>query len=217
MFDVQAIVDWLQHLSPLGVYVALWLTTYIENIFPPSPSDVVMLFIATLVGLGTIDFIPTLAVATLGSVMGFLTAFFLGRRFGRSITRSGKFPFLTKNALQKVDSWFERYGYWVIVGNRFLAGTRAVVSFFAGMSELSVARTTVLCAVSALAWNGLIIELGKVVGSNWEKGAQILHRYGVIVSTILGVIILFFVGRWIVRRIKGGSDNPVDNQESGPV
>lgn len=216
MFDVEAIITWLQSLSPLGVYAALWFTTFIENIFPPSPSDVVMLFIATLIGIGTIGFVPALGVATLGSVMGFLTAFYLGRRFGRAITKSEKFPFLTKKSVQKVDGWFDKYGYWVIVVNRFLAGTRAVVSFFAGMSELDVTKTTLLCTLSALAWNALIIGLGTMVGSNWEKGAEMLRRYGVIVTIILAAIALFFIGRWLVRkfRSKGNPQSPeTENEE----
>ena len=81
--DVESIIEWLRGLPPAGIYVALWVTTYIENIFPPSPSDVVMLFIATLIGIGTIDLIPAIGIATLGSIMGFLTAFLIGRRFGR--------------------------------------------------------------------------------------------------------------------------------------
>lgn len=205
MFDVESIVNWLQGLPPIGIYAALWFTTFIENVFPPSPSDVVMLFIATLIGLGTIDLVPALGIATLGSVMGFLTAFLIGRRFGRALTRSERFPFLTKNSLKKVDAWFDKYGYWVIVINRFLAGTRAVVSFFAGMSDLNLAKTTLLCAVSALAWNTLIILLGRFVGSNWEAGAEILRRYGLIVTIVLGAIVLFFVGRWLFRKLRSKS------------
>lgn len=207
MFDIDAIIHWLQGLSPLGVYAALWLTTYIENVFPPSPSDVVMLFIATLIGIGTIDFIPAVAIATAGSTMGFLTAFFLGRRFGRAVTASERFPFLTKKSLTTVDKWFDTYGYWVIVGNRFLAGTRAVVSFFAGMSELDVTKTTLLCTVSALAWNLLIIGLGTFVGENWERGAEILQKYGIAVTILVGAVALFFLGRWLYRRFRKNKEN----------
>ncbi len=207
MFDIEAIIAWLQSLSPLGIYAALWFTTFIENLFPPSPSDVVMLFIATLIGLGTIGFIPALGVAAFGSVAGFLTAFYLGRRFGRAMTRSERFPFLTKQSLKKVDGWFDKYGYWVIVVNRFLAGTRAVVSFFAGMSEMNVGRTTLLCTLSALAWNGLILGLGSLVGSNWEKGAAILQRYGLIVTIVVGAAVLFMLIRGFVRKSRKKSGN----------
>lgn len=204
MLEITAIIEWLQGLSPLGVYAALWLTTYIENLFPPSPSDVVMLFIATLIGIGTIDFIPALAIATTGSTAGFLTAFFLGRRFGKAITKSTRLPFLTKKSVETVDVWFDKYGYGVIVANRFLAGTRAVVSFFAGMSELDVTKTTILSTISALLWNGLILWLGMWVGENWERGADILRQYGLIVTAIIAAIVLFFVGRWLYRKVRSG-------------
>ena len=205
MFDINAIVGWLQELSPIGVYITLWVTTYIENIFPPSPSDVVMLFIATLIGIGTIGFIPALAIATTGSVAGFLTAFYLGRRFGKALTKSTRFPFLTKKSVANVDKWFDKYGYGVIVINRFLAGTRAVVSFFAGMSELEIKKTTLLCTVSALAWNALILVLGTLVGENWEQGAVILRKYGLVVTGIVVAIALFFAGRWLYRKRKAKS------------
>lgn len=202
-FDVQSIIEWLQGLSPLGIYGALFFATYIENLVPPSPSDVVMLFIATLIGIGTINFVPALAVATVGSVSGFLTAFYLGRRFGRALTNSNRFPFITKKSVRKVDEWFDKYGYGVIVINRFMAGTRAVVSFFAGMSEMDVKRTTFFCTISALAWNSLVIWLGSFLGENWQKGEEILSRYGLVVSIIFGAIVLFFLIRWIVKRVRG--------------
>ena len=200
MFDVQSLIEWLQGLSPLGIYIALFLTTYIENVFPPSPSDVLMLFIATLIGIGTINFVPALIVSTLGSVAGFATAFYLGRRFGRALTNSGRFPFLTKKSLTKVDQWFDKYGFGVIIINRFMAGTRAVVSFFAGMSELEIKRTTFFCTISALAWNSIVIWLGSFLGENWEKGEKLLSQYGLVVTIIFVAGVIFLLVRWLVLR-----------------
>jgi len=200
MPDLESIVNWLQSLPPWGVYLALFASCYIENLFPPSPSDVIMLFIATLIGIGTIDLVPSIAIATLGSLTGFLTAFLIGRRYGRRLVESRKLPFLTDKALTKVDSWFDRWGYWVIVVNRFLAGTRAVISFFAGMSQMGLGTTLLLCAVSALAWNSAIIWLGSQV--DWRRGEEILSQYGQIIMIVLGAAVLFFAGRWWLRRRK---------------
>ncbi len=202
MFNLASIILWLQELPPLGVYAALFFTTWVENVFPPSPSDVILLFIATLIGIGTISFVPALAVATAGSVSGFLTAFLLGRKFGRRLTKSNRFPFITRTSLQKVDAWFDRYGYGVIVINRFLAGTRAVVSFFAGMSDLDLKKTTFFCAISALAWNALVIELGHIVGANWERGQEILQQYGRVVMFVMIALALAALTWWIVRKLR---------------
>lgn len=202
MPDAESIVQWLSGLPPLGIYATLFAASFVENVFPPSPSDFIMLFIATLIGIGTIGLVPSIAVATAGSTLGFMTAFWLGRRFGRTWMKSGKVPFLNKDALHKVDGWFDKYGYWVIIVNRFLTGTRAVISFFAGMSKLSLLRTTILCFISALIWNTLVIKLGEFLGSNWRQGEVILSRYGTVLLIIFGALIIFFGVRWYLRRRK---------------
>lgn len=213
MPELEEIIRWLQSLPPIGVYAALWFTTYIENVFPPSPSDVVMLFIATLIGIGTIGLVPAVGIATAGSVMGFLTAFWIGRRFGRRLIESKRLPFLTPAALQKVDTWFERYGYWVIIANRFLAGTRAVISFFAGISHLRLSTTTLLCAISALAWNTLIIVAGWQLGSNWRLAETILARYGMVITILLaGVAVAFLVRSFLRRRRAADGPRPEDER-----
>lgn len=200
MPSVESIITWLHGLPPIGLYAALFIVAYVENIFPPSPSDVLMLFIATLVGIGTIGHVPAIIIATTGSTLGFLTAFLLGRRYGRRWMDSGRMAFLSKGAVAKVDKWFDKYGYWVIVANRFMAGTRAVVSFFAGMSNLRILRTTILCAASALVWNIIVIELGAFLGNNWREGEAILDRYGIVVTCVIAAVGIFFLVRWLLRR-----------------
>lgn len=200
MPSVESIITWLHGLPPIGLYAALFIVAYVENIFPPSPSDVLMLFIATLVGIGTIGHVPAIIIATTGSTLGFLTAFLLGRRYGRRWVDSGRMAFLSKGALAKVDKWFDKYGYWVIVANRFMAGTRAVVSFFAGMSHLQLLRTTILCTISALVWNIIVIELGAFLGNNWREGEAILDRYGIVVTCVIAAVGIFFLVRWLLRR-----------------
>ncbi|MBS1911681.1 MAG: DedA family protein [Bacteroidetes bacterium] len=206
MPTLESIVEWLRSLPPAGLYAAIFLTSYIENIFPPSPSDAILLFIATLIGIGTIGHVESILIATAGSTLGFMTAFILGRRYGRSWVASGRFPFLTQNSLAKVDGWFDKYGYGVIVANRFLAGTRAVISFFAGMSNLAMLRTTLLCTLSALAWNTILIELGAFLGKNWRDGEVILDRYGLVVSILLALVGIYFLVRWLIRRRKGTAE-----------
>ncbi len=129
----------------------------VENVFPPSPSDVLLVFGGTLIGVGTIDFLPALLSSTLGSTLGFMTAYLAGRYFERRIIEGRPHRYMPVQAIRRVERWFQRFGYGVIVANRFLAGTRAVVSFFAGMSRMNPVTTTALCALSAAAWNALLL------------------------------------------------------------
>ena len=80
-----SLVNHLQELPPLGVLGMMFLIAYVENIFPPSPSDVLLVFCGTLIGIGTIGFIPSLLCATLGSTLGFMTAYSAGRLLDKKV------------------------------------------------------------------------------------------------------------------------------------
>lgn len=193
-------IGWLQGLSPFWVLAFMFFVAYIENVFPPSPSDVFLIFAGTMIGVGTVGFFPSLLVATLGSTLGFLSAYLLGRYFQSSIV-DGRFSrWLPVNTIQQVEGLFQKYGYGVIVANRFLAGTRAIVSFFAGMSKMNLPVTTALCAVSALAWNAMLLYLGKIFAGNWRKAAEYLELYSKAATVIVLALLAIFAWRFYKTR-----------------
>lgn len=200
---MQPIIDFLQSLSPAGVLVVLCAISYIENIFPPSPSDLIIVFGGTLVGVGTVGFIPALLASTLGSILGFLTAFWVGKEFGEKLLEPGKIKFISVDAVHKVEQWFRKYGYTIIVVNRFLSGTRAVVSFVAGMSEMRLGVTALLCGISALVWNGILLFAGMELGHNWMNVALFLETYGKGMTVVVVVLLIVLAIRWFY-----GKKNP---------
>ncbi len=197
---VEQLITWLQQLSPLGILAIIFFFAFIENVFPPSPSDVLLVFGGTLIGLGTIDFTSMLVVATLGSTLGFMTAYGLGRYFNERLLHGSVSRYLPVNAIAQVSIWFQRYGYGVIVVNRFLTGTRAVISVFAGISKMNFAMTTMLSAVSAAIWNFLLLYLGRSFGKNWRSVMDYLSVYGKIITVLVVILVLFFVWRYFRQK-----------------
>jgi len=188
--------------SPLLILGVAFFFSFIENLLPPSPSDVVLLFLGSLISFDRVDFIPLILISTLGSSLGFLTMFMVGKLFGEKILDTGKLKFINIESLNKVRHWFGKYGYWVIVVNRFLSGTRAVISFFAGLAELSTLKSTLLASVSALLWNFLIVYLGFTLGKNWKVAVDFLELYWRIVLIIIIVLIVLYL---VYLRLKNKS------------
>ena len=200
MEQIESVINYLQSLPTLGVLGVIFLVCYIENVFPPSPSDVLLVFAGTLIGVGTVGFFPALAASTLGGTLGFMSAYGAGRYFERKLT-AGRFSrFIPTNALLQVEKLFQRYGYAVIIANRFLAGTRAVVSFFAGMSQMNLPLTTLLCAISAAVWNALLLYAGKALAGNWRRAIEYLAIYSKIATTVVLVIVAILIWVYIRRR-----------------
>jgi membrane protein DedA with SNARE-associated domain len=208
--------DLIRHLlqtNPLWIYVFAGLAAFIENIFPPFPSDAAIVAVGSLAGAGSIEFFPALICSTVGSTLGFVVMFKVGHWFGQSILERGKIKFIPLDKVHKVEGWFQKYGYWVVVGNRFLSGTRAVVSFFAGLSELSLIRSAVLSFFSALLWNGILLFAGKEMGQNWRTVSIFFEAYGKTATTIVILVVLILIGRYVYRRqLKNGKGSPASTQ-----
>lgn len=198
-------VNNLARLDPFWVYLAVAGIAYIENIFPPFPSDVVVIAAGSLVGIGTINFGLALLLATAGSTLGFMTMYKVGDWFGDKILEKGKIKFISIDGVHKVEAWFRKYGYWVVVVNRFMAGTRAVVSFFVGMSELSILKSTLLSFVSALAWNFLLLYAGNALGQNWRSILVYLRAYGQTITIIVIAALVVIIGHRLYSRRTGNS------------
>ena len=85
-----------------------------------------------------------------------------------------------------------RWGQGVVIANRFLAGTRSVISLTAGMSHLNVTPTILSSLVSSILWNSLLLGMGWVIRDNWQIIGDYLSNYGKI---ILALIVLFIAGK----------------------
>jgi membrane protein DedA with SNARE-associated domain len=173
---------------------------FLENLFPPSPSDLVVAFGGSLVGLGKLSLFTAIFFSTLGSTAGFVVMYYVGFFLGKELVDAGRIKFLPLEKIKTVEDWFRKYGYGVVVANRFLSGTRAVISFFVGLSELSIAITLPLCALSALLWNSILIIGGSVLGHNWKQLERYLDIYGAVLGVILLLVILALIARYIWRR-----------------
>jgi membrane protein DedA with SNARE-associated domain len=132
--------------------------------------------------------------------MGFMTLFFLGKQVDKKIIEKGRFKFLSREALGKAEKWFSKYGYWIILGNRFLSGTRAVISFFAGLSELNPKKTFLLALTSSVVWNLLIISLGILFGKNVAHVESYLKTYSNIVLVITIVVALLLIAKYFLSK-----------------
>jgi len=196
-------IQYLQTLSPFLIYVTVLSIAFIENIFPPFPSDVVVVFAGSLISLGQVGFVEILLLATAGSTVGFVVMYKIGNWFGDKILEQGRIKFIPVDAVKKVEAWFVKYGYWIIIANRFLAGTRAVVSFFAGLSELNLLKTTLLSFLSALVWNAILVSAGWYLGRHWERIGFYLNTYSQIVTGIIILVVLILVARYFFKNNAG--------------
>jgi len=199
----EELIAHIHELDPVWIYCILFFFSFIENVFPPSPSDfVVILGAAVLAQISYVHFVPILVITSLGSSTGFMLMYYVGKLLGEKIIRSGKMKFITSDSIEKTDKWFSKYGYKLIGLNRFLPGTRSVISFFSGFSELLVWRTFILATISAFLWNAIIIYVGFLLGYNAKLIDKYLSTYSDIVLVITILVVAAFIIRYFVFKTR---------------
>lgn len=203
---------WMQGLAPIWAYLTLLVIAYGENVAPPIPGDMVVVFGGYMAGLGQLHLGIVVLLSTVGGALGFMTMFALGYRVGSAVLDADRFRWLPRDGIEKAQRWIHQYGYGVIAANRFLSGARSVISLTAGVAQMAPWRTFWWCTVSAFVWTGLISYAGYAVGDNWEIVVVYLRAYGRIILTLLVLIGLGLLARWywMTRRA-----TPTSSDDSG--
>lgn len=211
---LRTFTDWVTMLHPSVIVLLISAIAYFENVVPPIPGDLVVVFAGFLASEGIIRVIPVYMGTTVASVVGFLSMYYVGV-YLRSKSKQLNDPkfwmrrFLDPRHLKKARKWMNRWGQWVVVGNRFLAGTRSVIAVTAGYSRTNLLVTSASSFISSLLWNGLLLFAGFLIHENWQLIGHYLSIYSRSIMVLIAVVVAVV---WAVRRrrrSKSGSDASV--------
>jgi membrane protein DedA with SNARE-associated domain len=189
---MESIIQSIQQADPTWAYILLFLSATIENIFPPIPGDTVTIFGAYLVGRGALNYWGVLISTTLGSILGFMGIFGIAYLIERKIIEKYQPKWVVRAHVDQIEQWFRKYGYWIILFNRFLSGVRSVISLVAGFSKMNPVKVFILAFISCLLWNGLLLYLGLLIGQNWDLILEYLKIYNKAVIIIITLILIIY-------------------------
>ncbi len=192
---LDAVTEYVLSLSPAWFYLVLFLSSFVENIFPPLPGDTVTVFAGYVVGRSQQGYPGVLLATTAGGMAGFMVFYILGRRIPEEYFLHRHTRLFPASSFIKAGAWFQRYGYWVLLANRFFSVIRTVISIVAGLYRLPWYRVLLTAGLGCLIWNSLLIWAGYTLGANWRRVETILSRYNMVLLTLA----LVLVAAWFLR------------------
>lgn len=200
-------------LSVMGKYgyVGVFLLIMIENVFPPIPSEVILLFGGVMTTYTKLSIFGMIVASTLGSLFGAIILYYIGKIFNKDKLkkiisgRLGKVLRLKVSDIDNADNWFDNKGNKTVFFCRFIPLVRSLISIPAGMSEMPVFKFLLYTLFGSLIWNTVLIIVGSVVGENWTKIVGILDTYSHTVVIIL--FIIFVVGVYFFYRNRSNKKN----------
>jgi membrane protein DedA with SNARE-associated domain len=184
---MELIAQWVAHYG----YAAIFSLLVLGIVGLPVPDETLLTFAGYLVYKRNLIMLPTFASACLGSMCGITISYILGRSVGIYVLhRYGWLFHITPKRIERVHSWFDRFGTWTLLIGYFIPGVRHFTAVVAGTSTLRPALFAIFAYSGALVWTATFIGLGFFFGEQWSQVFEHVHRHIMIVALIALLLIL---------------------------
>jgi membrane protein DedA with SNARE-associated domain len=199
-------------IAKLG-YFGVAAAVFIENIFPPIPSEVVLPFAGFAAAQGKLTFTGVVIAATVGSLLGAILLYMFGRlvsdaRLRKLAAKYGKFIGVSYDDITKSKQWFDKHGHKAVFLGRMIPGIRTVVSIPAGISKMSFVPFMLWSGVGTAIWSIALITAGYFLGSQYEVVADYIAP----VSKVILVVVVLGLGWFIIKRVLNQRSKEESNQ-----
>jgi membrane protein DedA with SNARE-associated domain len=161
------------------------------------PGDFILALGGVYASQGKMSLIPVILIGICAAIIGESTGFWLGRKYGVGLIK--RLPIINRlqDKLQEAREHFRKRGGLTVVVGRYATAAGAFIPFYAGVGNMQYWRFLAYDVPSIIVWATGITLFGYVFGENLEFVDKVISRFGYIV---LGLVIVFFVGRYLWRR-----------------
>lgn len=199
-------LNWITHLMNSMGYAAIVGLMFLENVFPPIPSELIMPLAGFTAAKGKLSLLGVIVAGTLGSVLGALPLYYLGKIVGQErlvawADKHGKWLALSGRDISKSKDWFDKHGHKAVLVCRLVPGVRSLISIPAGIAEMPLPQFLIYSALGAGLWTAILAFAGFKLGENYARVEKYL---GPAAYVVLGAIAVAYVVR-VVKQNKAGA------------
>lgn len=178
-------------------YLGIAFAMFLENVFPPIPSEVIMGLTGMAVADGKLGFAAAVAAGTIGAVLGNWVWYWIGHvvgyaRFKPLIDRYGRWLTLDWREVEKIISFFTRHDGAIVFYARFLPTVRTMISLPAGMLKMSQVKFLFWTTLGTAIWNSVLIGAGYILKNEF---GQFEHYYGPVAIILMVAVVVLYLYR----------------------
>lgn len=181
-------------------YAGIVVLMFVENVFPPIPSEFIMPLAGFMVKRGEFSLAGVVAAGVVGSVLGALPLYYLGKKIGEErlkelADKHGRWLTVSRRDIEGAKRWFDRHGGTAVLFGRLVPGVRSLISVPAGIDKMSLAPFLLYTTLGSTVWTALLAGLGYFLSYNFRQVEDYLDP---ISYAVLGLIVAAYVVR-VVR------------------
>lgn len=198
--------DWIFKLIHDSGYLGIGFLMFLETVFPPIPSEVIMSVAGVEAAKGTFDINWVVAAGTAGAMLGNIFWYLVARALGvirlkPIIDRYGDLVTMDWAEVQRAERWFARFGSFFVFIGRLLPTVRSLVSVPAGLLRMRFRSFFIASTIGTAGWTALIAVSAYKLGQNFDVEAW-LGPLSMAIMVSLGLGYVWRVIRFRMRRTR---------------
>lgn len=189
--------DWVVHLIEQSGYLGVGFLMFVETLFPPIPSEVIMPVAGMAAARGKMSLALTIASGTAGAMLGNIVWYLAARALGHDrlrpiVQRYGKWLTVNWRDVERAHRWFDAHGIAFVFFGRLVPALRSIVSIPAGLLDMRFRNFVITSTLSTAMWTALLTGAGYKLQENF---AQIGRVVGPVSNAVLIGLVLTYVWR----------------------
>ncbi len=198
----ELVAEWVVSTMESMGYVGIVLLMFLENVFPPIPSELIMPLAGFTAQQGDLSLPGVILAGILGSVLGAVPFYVIGWVVGADrirgwIERWGKYFLVRTSDWDLSLDWFNKYAGLTVLFCRLIPAVRSVISAPAGVARMNPLIFTLYSTIGMTIWTAILGYLGYVLGENWHRVTDFIDPG----SKIVALIVLLAGAAFVIRRL----------------
>ena len=201
------LTEWIISIMEQLGYLGIALLMFLDNIFPPIPSEIIMPSAGYSASQGQLTLFGVIIAGCFGSLLAAALLYWIGYKFNhdsifRFVDRYGRYMFIKSSDVKKSLDWFEHYGHRIVFFGRMIPAVRSLISIPAGMSHMPFWKFMFFSGLGTIIWTTFLACVGFYFGENQQIMQQIFSQVSHGIILIILVIVAILLYRRQLRKMK---------------
>ncbi len=193
--------EWIIHLIDQTGYLGVGFLMFLETVFPPIPSEVIMPVAGLAAARGTMNIFGVIASGTVGAMLGnyfwYLVARVVGiDRFRPFIEKYGRWLTFDWVEIQKAEKLFGRNGWAIVFFGRMLPTLRSLISIPAGLLHMRLSTFVIWSTIGTSAWTALLALSGWALGRRYATVETVVGPLSIAILVVIAAGYVWRLLRW---------------------
>ncbi len=206
--------DWIVRLIEQSGYLGVGFLMFLETVFPPIPSEVIMSIAGVAAGQGKLSLGWVIAAGTTGAMLGNILWYLAARALGivrlkPIIHRWGRWITMNWREVERAERWFARRGTMFVFIGRMIPTVRSLVSIPAGLLKMRFKSFFIASTIGTAGWTAALAFAGYKLGQRYEDINAVL---GPAANIVLALLVAGYIYRVRTHR----NVDPLDPKDGKP-